>query len=48
VAKVAPDEHELRRVIDEDREVYSLVAAETFTIYCYMIILRTYNKRSDV
>jgi pyruvate dehydrogenase E1 component subunit alpha len=48
VAKVAPEEHELRRVIDEEREVDGLGADELLTIYRSLILLRTYDERSVV
>jgi pyruvate dehydrogenase E1 component alpha subunit len=48
VAKVAPDEHELRRVIDEEREVGGLGADDLLAIYRSLILLRTYDERSVV
>jgi pyruvate dehydrogenase E1 component alpha subunit len=48
VARVAPDEHELRRVIDEDREVEGLGEQELLDLYRSMVLLRTYDERSVV
>ncbi|HET8892858.1 MAG TPA: thiamine pyrophosphate-dependent enzyme [Gaiellaceae bacterium] len=48
MAKVAPDEHELRRVIDEDREVDGLGEQELLDLYRSMVLLRTYDERSLV
>jgi len=48
VAKVAPQEHELRRVIDEGREVEGLGAAELLALYRSLVLLRTYDERSLV
>jgi pyruvate dehydrogenase E1 component alpha subunit len=48
VARVAPDEHELRRVIDEDREVDGLGEQELLDLYRSMVLLRTYDERSVV
>ena len=48
MAKVAPDEHELRRVIDEEREVDGLGAEELLEIYRSLVLLRTYDERSVV
>jgi pyruvate dehydrogenase E1 component alpha subunit len=48
VAQVAPGEHELRRVIDEDREVEGLGEQELLDLYRSMILLRTYDERSVV
>jgi pyruvate dehydrogenase E1 component alpha subunit len=48
VAKVAPEEHELRRVIDEERELAGLGPAELLAIYRSLILLRTYDERSVV
>jgi pyruvate dehydrogenase E1 component alpha subunit len=45
---VAPDRHELRRVIDEEREVDGLGPAELLAIYRSLILLRTYDERSVV
>jgi pyruvate dehydrogenase E1 component alpha subunit len=48
VAQVAPGEHDLRRVIDEDREVDGLGEQELLELYRSMILLRTYDERSVV
>jgi len=48
MAKVAPGEHELRRVIDEDREVDGLGEQELLDLYRWMVLLRTYDERSLV
>ncbi|HET8555819.1 MAG TPA: thiamine pyrophosphate-dependent enzyme, partial [Gaiellaceae bacterium] len=48
MAKVAPDEHELRRVLDEEREVEGLGADDLLAIYRSLILLRTYDERSVV
>lgn len=48
MAKVAPGEHELRRVIDEDREVDGLGEQELLDLYRSMVLLRTYDERSVV
>src|SRR5438552_9351986 len=48
VAKVAPDEHELRRVIDEEREIDGLGSDELLAIYRSLVLLRTYDERSLV
>jgi pyruvate dehydrogenase E1 component alpha subunit len=48
VAQVAPGEHELRRVIDEDREVDGLGEQELLDLYRSLILLRTYDERSVV
>ncbi len=48
MAKVAPGEHELRRVIDEDREVDGLGEQELLDMYRSMVLLRTYDERSVV
>jgi len=48
VAKVAPDEHELRRVLDEEREVDGLGPDDLLAIYRSLILLRTYDERSVV
>ena len=48
MAKVAPEEHELRRVIDEEREVDGLGSDELLGIYRSLILLRTYDERSVV
>jgi len=48
VAKVAPEEHELRRVLDEEREVDGLGPDDLLAIYRSLILLRTYDERSVV
>jgi pyruvate dehydrogenase E1 component alpha subunit len=48
MAQVAPGEHELRRVIDEDREVEGLGEQELLDLYRSMVLLRTYDERSLV
>jgi pyruvate dehydrogenase E1 component alpha subunit len=48
VAKVAPEEHELRRVIDEEREVDGLSSDDLLAIYRSLVLLRTYDERSLV
>jgi pyruvate dehydrogenase E1 component alpha subunit len=48
VAQVAPDEHELRRVLDEEREVDGLGPADLLAIYRSLVLLRTYDERSVV
>ena len=48
MAQVAPGEHELRRVIDDDREVEGLGEQELLDLYRSMVLLRTYDERSLV
>lgn len=48
MAQVAHDEHGLRRVIDEDREVDGLGEQELLDLYRSMVLLRTYDERSLV
>ncbi|HZS30412.1 MAG TPA: thiamine pyrophosphate-dependent enzyme [Gaiellaceae bacterium] len=48
MAKVAGEEFELRRVLDEEREVDGLGADELLAIYRSLILLRTYDERSVV
>jgi pyruvate dehydrogenase E1 component alpha subunit len=48
VAQVAHGEHELRRVIDEDRDVDGLGEQELVDLYRSLILLRTYDERSLV
>jgi pyruvate dehydrogenase E1 component alpha subunit len=48
MAQVASGEHELRRVIDEDREVEGLGEQELLDLYRSMVLLRTYDERSLV
>src|SRR5947199_7084734 len=48
MAQVAPGEHELRRVIDEDREVDGLDESDLLELYRSLVLLRTYDERSLV
>jgi len=48
VARLASGEHDLRRVIDEDREVDGLGEQELLELYRSMVLLRTYDERSVV
>ena len=48
MAQVAPGEHELRRVIDENREVDGLGEPQLLDLYRSMVLLRTYDERSLV
>src|SRR6059058_4167212 len=48
MARVAEGEPELRRVIDEDREVDGLGEQELLELYRSMVLLRTYDERSLV
>jgi pyruvate dehydrogenase E1 component alpha subunit len=48
MAQVAPGEHELRRVIDENREVDGLGELQLLDLYRAMVLLRTYDERSLV
>ena len=48
MARVAPEEHELRRVIDEEREVDGLGPDDLLAIYRSLVLLRTYDERSVV
>ena len=48
MARVASEEHELRRVLDEEREVDGLGPDALLAIYRSLILLRTYDKRSVV
>jgi pyruvate dehydrogenase E1 component alpha subunit len=48
MARLAHDESELRRVIDEDREVDGLGEQELLDLYRSMVLLRTYDERSVV
>src|SRR6266567_1358089 len=48
MAKVAPGAHELRRVIDEDRELDGVGEQELLDLYRSMVRLRTYDERSLV
>ena len=48
MARLASGEHDLRRVIDEDREVDGLGEQELLELYRSMVLLRTYDERSVV
>ena len=48
MAQVAHDEHGLRRVIDEDRDVDGLGEQELLDLYRSMVLLRTFDERSLV
>src|SRR6202008_5070003 len=48
MAQVAEGGHELRRVLDEDREVDGLGDQELLDLYRSMVLLRTYDERSLV
>ena len=48
MARVAEEGHELRRVIDEGRELDGLGEQELLQIYRSMVLLRTYDERSLV
>jgi len=48
MAQVAAGDHELRRVIDDDREVDGLGEQELLELYRSMVLLRTYDERSVV
>jgi pyruvate dehydrogenase E1 component alpha subunit len=48
MARVAHDEHGLRSVLDEDREVEGLGDQELLDLYRSMVLLRTYDERSLV
>jgi pyruvate dehydrogenase E1 component alpha subunit len=48
MAGVMHDEHELRRVIDEDREVAGLDESDLLELYRSLVLLRTYDERSLV
>jgi pyruvate dehydrogenase E1 component alpha subunit len=48
MAQVVPAEHDLRRVIDEDREVEGLGPDQLVDLYRSLILLRTYDERSVV
>src|SRR5437763_6120521 len=48
MAQVAEGGHELRRVLDEDREVDGLGEQELLEMYRSMVLLRTYDERSVV
>src|SRR5438270_1257732 len=48
MAQVVPGEHELRRVIDEDREVDGLDERDLIELYRSLVLMRTYDERSVV
>src|SRR5213082_4154817 len=48
MAQIAHGEHDLRRVLDEDREVDGLGEQELLDMYRSMVLLRTYDERSVV
>src|SRR6059036_3562556 len=48
MARVVSGEHDLRRVIDEDREVEGLSEQQLLDLYRHMVLLRTYDERSVV
>src|SRR3954464_2806204 len=48
MARVVSGEHDLRRVIDEDREGDGLGEHELLELYRSMVLLRTYDERSVV
>jgi pyruvate dehydrogenase E1 component alpha subunit len=48
MARVVSGEHDLRRVIDEDREVDGVGEQELLDLYRSMVLLRTYDERSLV
>src|SRR4051794_5861385 len=48
MAQVAYGDHDLRRVLDDDREVDGLGEQELLDIYRSMVLLRTYDERSVV
>ena len=48
MAKVLPEEFELHRVLDEEREVDGVGPDELLAIYRSLILLRTYDERSVV
>jgi len=48
MVRVAPGEHDLRRVIDEDRELDGVGEQELLDLYRSMVLLRTYDERSLV
>jgi pyruvate dehydrogenase E1 component alpha subunit len=48
MTQVLPGEHELRRVIDEDREVEGLGEGDLLELYRSLVLLRTYDERSLV
>src|ERR1700716_3034328 len=48
MAQVAEGGHELRRVLDEDREADGLGEQELLELYRSMVLLRTYDERSVI
>src|SRR3954453_4052873 len=48
MARVARDQHGLRSVIDEDREVDGLGEQDLLELYRSMVLLRTYDERSVI
>ncbi len=48
MAQVAPAEHDLRRVIDEDRRLEGLGDEDLLDMYRQLVLLRTYDDRSVV
>jgi pyruvate dehydrogenase E1 component alpha subunit len=48
MAQVAEGGHELRRVLDEDREVDGLGEQDLLELYRSMVLLRTYDERSVI
>src|SRR5258708_29720729 len=48
MVRVAPGEHDLRRVIDEDRELDGVGEQDLLDLYRSMVLLRTYDERSLV
>jgi pyruvate dehydrogenase E1 component alpha subunit len=48
MARVAEGGHELRRVLDEDREIDGLGEQELLELYRSMVLLRTYDERSVI
>ena len=45
MARLAHSEHDLRRVIDEGREVEGLGEQELLELYRSMVLLRTFDER---
>jgi pyruvate dehydrogenase E1 component alpha subunit len=48
MAQVVPGEHEVRRVIDEDRQIEGLDDDALLELYRSLVLLRTYDERSLV
>ncbi|HET7045425.1 MAG TPA: thiamine pyrophosphate-dependent enzyme [Gaiellaceae bacterium] len=48
MAQVVPAEHDLRRVIDEERRVDGLSDGDLLDLYRQLVLLRTYDERSVV